>query len=140
MRRAPALLATVLLCVLALAFGPEGLLVLQLPGGLPLGTLFAILALVAGAAVPLALSRPRSALRWAGALALAVAVLWFPIGVYLAGNIDLNFTNDAADAERFSRLTRAAAVLVLGTMAWAGLAFGWRRQSGSSEAPGEPGR
>lgn len=127
-RFVPVLLTVVVLCVLALVSGVEALLLIPLPGGLPLGTLFAILALVAGAAVPLAVSRPGSLLRWVGAIALVAAVLWFPVGAYLSGNAELNFVVDAANSALFWHLTAAVAVLVLGTMLWAGVEAIWKRR------------
>ena len=128
-RFAPLLLVIIALCILALFFGPESLLIVRLPGGLPLGTLFAIVALTAGAAIPLTLSRPKTPLRWAGAVALAAAVLWFPVGVYLAGNVDLNFYNDAADSALFKQVTIGTSVLILATMLWTTVVSVLRRRA-----------
>lgn len=121
-RPVPVLLAVVAVCVLPLAAGAERLLLVGLPGGLPLGTLLAALAFVAGAAVPVVASRPGSALRWVGGAALVAAVAWLPAGVYLSGNAALHFVDDAADAERYWMLTAGLGACVLGTLLWASAA------------------
>lgn len=121
------LLATIVLSLLALIYGPEGVVLFETPGGVPLGTWFVIVAFIAGAAIPLVASRPGSVLRWAGIAALAAAVLWFPVGAYLSGNPNLNFYNEPDQSLLFRRLTIGAAVLVLGTMVWAAADAAWRR-------------
>ena len=63
----------------------------SLPGGLPLGNVLAALGLCAMAGASVALSPPGTARRIAALLALAGAVLWLPVSVLLAGNLELNF-------------------------------------------------
>ncbi|MEM6328293.1 MAG: hypothetical protein AAF791_14355 [Bacteroidota bacterium] len=125
-RRVPALLATIVLCLLALIYGPERVVLAETPGGIPVGTWFVIVALIAGAAIPLVVSRAGSVLRWAGLSALAAAVLWFPIGAYLAGNPALNFYYEPEESLFFRRVTIGTAGLILSTMVWAAADGAWR--------------
>ena len=137
MQPVPLLLLCLALCVLPLALGAEAVLLVGLPGGLPLGTLLGALAFVLGAAIPFAASRPRSLLRRVSVVALAAAVLWLPLGIYLAGNATLSFVNDAADAAVYWRLTAGLAGLILTTMVWAGTAaFLGRRSRGDRPGAG----
>lgn len=129
MRPVYLLLLALALCVLPLALGADAILLFGLPGGLPLGTLLAALAFVLGAAVPLAASRPRLLLRWVSVFALAAAVLWLPLGVYLAGNAALSFVNDAADSALYWRLTAGLGGLILAAMLWASVAALLSRRS-----------
>ncbi|NNE35162.1 MAG: hypothetical protein HKN13_08005 [Rhodothermales bacterium] len=117
-RNTAVLLLLVVVCILGLLLGSDDLLDTRLPGSLPLGTLFAILALVAGAAISFIRSRPGTPLRLVGVVALVAAALWFPVGVYLSGNVDLNFVDDATDSAMFDKLTRGIAVFILGSMIW----------------------
>ena len=116
----PSLPVAFAFCLVPLAIGPETILLFELPGGLPLGTLIAALTLVLGAAVSLAASRPRSLLRMVSVVALVAASLWLPVGIWLAANAALNFVNDAANSAVFWRFTKGLAWLVLATMLWAG--------------------
>ncbi|MEM0963793.1 MAG: hypothetical protein AAGK21_14795 [Bacteroidota bacterium] len=125
MKRTFFLLGLIAASLLLLVYGPDGLVLYRLPGGLPLGTLFAIVSLVAGSAIPLAASRRRTALRWAGVAALLVALAWFPIGVWLSGNVDLNFVSDAADSVLFRQVTIGSAAFIIATWAWSAV-VGWR--------------
>ncbi|MEM1054798.1 MAG: hypothetical protein AAGI52_04675 [Bacteroidota bacterium] len=125
-RRVPALLATIVLCLLGLVYGPEQVVLAETPGGIPVGTWFVIFALLAGAAIPLAVSRSGSALRWAGLAALVAAVLWFPVGAYLAGNPALNFYYEPGESLLFRRMTIGVAGLILGAMVWAAADSAWR--------------
>ncbi len=128
MNRLVLLLTVVAVCVLPLALGAESVLLAGLPGGLPLGTLLAALALVAGAAVPLTASRPRSLLRWAGGAGLVAAALWLPLGVYLSGNPALNFVSDASGSVLFWELTAGVAGFVVVTIVWACVAAALARR------------
>ena len=131
-RPVPLLLIAVALCVLPLALRAEGVLLLSLPGELPLGTLLAALALIAGATVPIAASRSKTPLRWAGYVALTAAVLWLPLGIYLSGNAALNFVNDGADSAAFWRLTAGLVAFVLATTLWSAVTAVLQRRSRAS--------
>ena len=136
MRRPVALLlALVAVCILPLALGAERILLLELPGRLPLGTLMAALALVAAAAVPFAASRSNSALRRISAAAVIAALAWLPVGIYLSGSASLNFVEDAADAALYWRLTTGLVAVILMLLAWAAVtaAVRWRAR-GRAEA------
>ncbi|MEO0558105.1 MAG: hypothetical protein AAF170_07965 [Bacteroidota bacterium] len=122
------LLVAIALCLLPLALGLESLLLVNLPGGLPLGTLLAALAFILGAAVPVVASRPRTLLRWVGMIGLVAAVLWLPLGMYLSGTPSLSFVNDAADSAIYWGLTKGLAAGILATMLWAGAAALFSRQ------------
>lgn len=122
------LLAAAGVSMSVVVLGPAGLVEARLPGGLPLGTLLAAVALVAGAAVPLAASRPGTVLRWVGAAGLGAAAAWLPLGIVLSGNAALNFVDDAADSALFWTLTRWLAGLILATMGWAGVTAALRRR------------
>ncbi|MEM1271919.1 MAG: hypothetical protein AAGI08_17870 [Bacteroidota bacterium] len=133
------LLAVVFASILPLALGAESVLLIGLPGGLPLGTLLAALAFAAGAGVPLAASRPDTFLQTVSRLVLAAAVLWLPVGIYLSGNPALNFVDDASDSALFWRLTAGLGVLILVTMLWAAVdAVTKHRAQPSSPAPSNP--
>ncbi|MEL6617186.1 MAG: hypothetical protein AAFQ43_15700 [Bacteroidota bacterium] len=133
-RRVLSLLSVVVVCAATLASGTQALLI-TLPGGIPFGTLLAEVAFVAGAAIPLAVSRPTTSLRWAGVVALIGAVIWFPLGATLAGNPRLSFVNDAADSAFFWSYTRGLGAFILVAMAWAGVsALLSRRRARSPEA------
>jgi hypothetical protein len=124
MRRTPVILfITIVFCVAALFYVPERLTLARLPGGLPLGTLFAIVALIAGVALTFILSRPYTVLRWVSTLALIVTLLWFPIGLYLAGNVGLNFVNDPGRSALFRQITVGTTPFVLGGLGWTVASF-----------------
>lgn len=129
MRRVPLLLFCLAVCLVPLAFGAESVLLIGLPGGLPLGTLLAALAFALGAAVSVAASRPRSLLRRVSTVAMVGALLWLPLGIYLAGNASLSFVDDAADSAVYWRLTAGLGGLTLATMVWAGVGALLRRRA-----------
>lgn len=116
------LLLITALCVAPLALGMESIVLVGLPGGLPLGTLFAALAFISAAAVPVAASRFGTLHRRLSLVVLALAFVWLPIGIYLAENAALRFVNDAADSALFWRMTRVLAGLIVATMLWEGVA------------------
>lgn len=135
MRLVPLLIFCLALCVAPLALGAETVLLVGLPGGLPLGTLMAAIAFVLGAAIPAAASRPRSLLRRVSLVTTAAAVLWLPLGIYLAGNASLSFVNDATDSAVYWQLTAGLGGLILVKMVWAGAAALLARRS-RAEMPG----
>ena len=109
-----ALLALLVFAVVALFLGPAWLL-WSLPGGLPLGTLLAAAGLVAGAAVPVLVMPGGRGFRILALLVLAAAVLWFPLGLLLAGNPGLNFDGGAASQVfwTFTKVTVSAMLVML---------------------------
>ena len=124
----------IIVCLVPLVMGVEAVLLLELPGGLPLGTLLAAVAMVSGAAIALIASPPRSWLRWLSALACLAALLWLPLGIVLSGNPALRFVNDAFHSALFWRYTGLTVVLIilaLGASGWSAMVRA-RRQSGSA--------
>lgn len=122
-----ALLAVVLVCVLPLALGLEGVLLVELPGGLPLGTLLAAVAFVAGAAVPVVAGRAGTGHRRVASVVLVAALLWLPLGAALAGNPSLSFVDDPVQSAFFWRFTGALGVAILAMWGWTAVAARWRR-------------
>lgn len=97
-----------------------------LPGGLPAGNLVAACALCALPAAALAL-RPRSApCRWLAWATGALALLWLPASVLLAGNLALNFSGDRGAAWLLGTLCLAVAGLVV--LAWSLFVALWPRR------------
>jgi hypothetical protein len=97
----------------------EAVLLIRLPGALPLGTLLAALAMVSGAALAFAAGPPGSWLRRVSSLTLAAAVIWLPLGMLLAGNPSLSFVNDGSDSALFWRYTGLTVLLIILTWVWA---------------------
>jgi hypothetical protein len=124
----------IIVCLVPLVMGVEAVLLLELPGGLPLGTLLAAVAMVSGAAIGLVASPPRSWLRWLRALACLAALLWLPLGIVLSGNPALRFVNDAFHAALFWRFTGLTAVLIILVLGASGVSavLRDREQSGSA--------
>lgn len=120
MRPIRLLLLALALCVLPIVIGLDGILLILLPGGLPLGTLLAAVAFVLGAAVPVVASRPRSPLRWIGGITLGAALLWLPLGIVLSQSPALSFVNDASDSALFWGFTKGLGIVVVAMMLWAG--------------------
>jgi len=114
------LLVIVVLGVLPLLFGMEWLLLIELPGELPLGTLLAAVVLMAGAGVALIASEPCPLLRWVAIVLLIMSVAWLPAGIILSGSAALNFSGDAEHSAAFWRYTGITAGGVLLGMLWAG--------------------
>ncbi|MDX1591738.1 MAG: hypothetical protein R3283_07240 [Balneolaceae bacterium] len=106
------------LSLIPLIFGIESLLLFVLPGGLPLGTLLAAIALITGSAIPMVQSNSNSILWWISVIILIPAILWLPLGIYLSGNAALNFVQDATDSLFFWRFTTGLAVLMIASILW----------------------
>lgn len=121
MRPAAILILCVCACLVPLVLGVESILLIALPGGLPLGTLLAAVALIAGSAIPLAQSREYSWLRRAGSIVFVAAIVWLPLGILLSGNPSLSFMQDASDSAFFWRFTAVLVVLILVSISWAGM-------------------
>lgn len=118
MRPVYLLILIICVCALPLLFGLENILLIDLPGGLPLGTLLAAFALIAGSVIPLVQSRSGTVLWWTGLIILIAAILWLPLGITLSGNAALNFVQDASDSLFFWRFTTGLAVLVFAAIVW----------------------
>lgn len=122
-----ALLAATALVALALMQGWPQLL-WDLPGGLPLGTALAALALCAPAVVALLLSPAATADRRLAQVALVAGMTWLPVSILMAGNPRLNFTGGNSTWLLFTAIT---ALLVILALAWAAARFAWRRRGGA---------
>lgn len=70
----------------------------RLPGGLPLGNVVSAASLIFAAASASLLSARGTRIRMLSSAALALAVLWLPISIALAGNLDLNFGDSTGPA------------------------------------------
>lgn len=103
----------------------EAVLLFELPLGLPLGTLLAALAFVAGATLPTVIINLPKRVRWVGWLLILLAVLWLPLGIWLAGNPQLAFTGGEA-ADGFWIYTGLLAAVLIGALLWAVMAWALR--------------
>ena len=83
-----------------------------LPGGLPLGNLLAVVALVAPAGAAVVLSAPASGARTFAWVAAGLAAAWLPASAILAGNLALNFRGEGWDAWLAMSAAIALATLV----------------------------
>lgn len=84
----------ILFCLVSLVLG-LGWLEVALPGGFPLGTIatWAMLILLATALTRLA---PRLTRRRQGSLlGVLLAVSWYPVSIFQAGNVTLTFSGDS---------------------------------------------
>jgi hypothetical protein len=106
------LLVALLLCGLPLLLGIESILLLSLPGGLPLGTLMAALALICGALIASAEPSGLRVLRIGGWIALLFTLPWLPMGIYLSGNPRLSFNTESTGSEVFWLYTGWVTLLV----------------------------
>ena len=115
------LLSLVVACLIPLMFGIETILLVNLPGGLPLGTLLAAIAFISASFIPISKSKPGSFLRRIGSVLLLASILWLPLGIYLSGNAALSFVQDAADSHLFWRFTAGLGVSILVSLLWTGV-------------------
>ena len=125
------LLAVAALAVLSLASGTNHLEA-ALPGGLPLGNFLSALAPSAIAAAAVLLSFPRTALWVVSWTSLVAAIAWLPGSIFLAGNLELNFSGWRGSV--WLVYTIAVAVLALGSFVWALVAslLALRRRAGAA--------
>lgn len=118
------LIVLILLAVAVLALGwlvsGAGELEQVLPGGMPVGNVLTAIALVAPALAAVLLSRAGSRCRQMAKLALVGAVLWLPLSVVLAGNVQLNFSGSRGAA--WLALSLLTLVVVMVSLAWAAAA------------------
>ena len=104
--------------VVALPSG-AGWLEWPLPGGLPLGNLFAAMTMASWPAASALLATPRSAARRFAGLALLSAFAWLPASALLAGNLALNFSGERGTA--WFALTLAVLAAGVISLAWSAL-------------------
>ncbi len=83
--------------IVLLATGWSGL-ESRLPGGLPVGNAVAAAAMILAAGAAHRISMPGSRVRGFAAVALGAALLWLPLSVAVAGNLDLNFGESTGPA------------------------------------------
>lgn len=110
-----------LLCLIPLIFGIESVLMIELPGDLPLGTLLATIVFISASLIPLLVSTSGSVFRYLSLILLFISILWLPLGIYYSGNAALNFVNDATDAYFFWRFTTGLGILVFAGLLWSGV-------------------
>lgn len=123
MKTVPVLLLLAIGCVIPLIFGLEGILLVSLPGGLPLGTLMAAVAMISASLIPVVKPNSASFLRRTGWVLFSASLLWLPLGIYLSGNAALNFVLDASDAQLFWRFTALLSVTILIVLVWSGIQY-----------------
>lgn len=85
-----------------------------LPGGLPLGNALAAIGLCSLAGSAYSLSPVGSVRRRICQAALVVTVLWLPISIALAGNLELNFSGSRGTA--WLVISSATAIAALGSL------------------------
>jgi len=121
MKTVTVLLLLAIGCLVPLILGVEGILLVSLPGGLPLGTLLAAVAMISASLIPVVKSNSGSFLRRAAWVLFSTSVLWLPLGIYLSGSAALNFVQDAADAQFFWRFTSGLVITILIVLVWTGI-------------------
>lgn len=85
-----------------------------LPGGLPLGNLLAAVGLCAASATGLCIHARCSVLWFIALLALLLSIVWLPVSIVQAGNLELNFSADSNSSNfYFSGLTLLMALFSL---------------------------
>ncbi|WP_149193984.1 hypothetical protein [Luteimonas suaedae] len=136
----PKLIALLLLALSALSIGTlvSGTSYSEwlLPGGLPLGNALAAAGLCFLAGAAFLLSPPSSIRRRVCRAALVSAILWLPVSIALAGNLELNFSGSRGTAWLVASSVTAIAVLSSLLWAAAGLLFGSSGKSSSIRAAG----
>lgn len=123
MKIIPALLLLIIACLIPVIFGMEKILLVDLPGGLPFGTLLAAIAIISASSIPVIKGKSGSLLRRIGLVLLLASILWLPLGIYLSGNAALNFVQDAADSHFFWRFTGGLSLSILVILIWTGIKF-----------------
>ncbi|MEO1247387.1 MAG: hypothetical protein AAFX56_17000 [Pseudomonadota bacterium] len=117
----PAVLNTLLVVVAIAAFASlftgAGFLVWLLPGGLPLGNALTAIGLCAAGAAAIRLSPRGSFLRALSMFALGSSLLWLPVSIVLAGNLELNFSGHRGSVWIWMSIANFATVL--SALVWA---------------------
>ena len=88
-----------------------------LPGGLPLGNAMAAIGLCSLAGSAYNLSPVSSLRRRISQAVLVVTVLWLPVSIFLAGNLELNFSGSRGTA--WLIISSATGIAVLSSLALA---------------------
>jgi len=128
MRLPTLLLLSVLVgCTLPLLLRMEEVLIIALPGDLPLGTLLAAGAFLSGNAAVISAQSPGSLLYPMAWLGLAAGAVWLPLGIYLSGNPALSFSGDDSASSLFWRFTLGLGVATCVLLIWSGWYFRRRR-------------
>ena len=107
-------------------------LVKRLAGGLPLGNVLAALVPCAMAGAAVVLSARSTPSRTASLVSLAGAVLWLPVSIAIAGNLELNFGGGRGSV--WVALTVLVIVGAAGTLLWALAASALARIRGAGAA------
>lgn len=123
MKVVPALLLLITGCLIPLIFGIEVILLVELPFGLPFGTLLAAIAIISVSLIPVLISNSGSFLNRTGLVLLLLSILWLPLGIYLSGSVALNFVQNAASSQFFWRYTAGLGISLLIMLAWTGATF-----------------
>jgi hypothetical protein len=119
MRLPTLLLLSVLVgCTLPLLLRMEEVLIIALPGDLPLGTLLAAGAFLSGNAAVISAQSPGSLLYPMAWLGLAAGAVWLPLGIYLSGNPALSFSGDDSASSLFWRFTLGLGVATCVLLIW----------------------
>lgn len=72
---------------------------------IPIGNLLVPAALISISSLAIQIKQESKLIRIASIVSIIAALGWFPIGIILSGNIELNFVNDASDSATFELLT-----------------------------------
>ena len=115
-------------CCLALTFFTGPWMIWMLPGEVPLGNLVAILAYISGAWLSRLLAPSRGVLAVLAMLAVVAALCWFPLGVWLAGNLQLNFIAAPERAKWFVQISLVVAAYILTVLLATLIQRGYRRR------------
>lgn len=126
-RRRLFLLCVFAFCLVPLLSGMESVLLVVLPGGLPLGNLLASLVLLSANGVALNQGRGRSLFFRCSLIALAGTMVWLPLGFVLSGNPALNFSGVGGAAALFWRYTGGFACITAALLLWH-VIIAWLRQ------------
>lgn len=110
------LAASSLAALALLLSGNAPLLETRLAGGLPVGNLVTVVALLGGALAGFYYSRRGSLLRLLSITAAMAAVGWLPMCVATSGNLAASFRGDDAGFALWFRYTAVAAILTLATL------------------------
>ncbi len=74
-------------------------------GLVPIGNLLIPFGLISFPFLSMLLFQNKKGFRTLNLISIVLSLLWFPIGFFLSGNVDLNFINDASDSALFKKIT-----------------------------------
>lgn len=72
---------------------------------IPIGNLLVPAGLISISSLAFQIEQESKLIRIASIVSIIAALGWFPIGIILSGNTELNFVNDASDSATFELLT-----------------------------------